>query len=78
MSEKKIPSDGKVGLGAQVLIEIKYRGNNLSKKMLFLLCEVVNKKYDYLYSSINKKNIKSIKSNLKNGWEVLDENENLF
>jgi len=78
MKERKIPSGCKVGLGAQVLIEIEYRGNNLSNKMLFLLCKIVSKKYDYLYSSINKKNIKSIESNLRNGWKVLDENESFF
>lgn len=76
--EKKIPLECKVGLGAQVLIEVEYRGNNLSNKMLFLLCEITSKKYDYLYSSINKKNIRSIESNLRNGWKILDENENLF
>jgi hypothetical protein len=78
MNERKIPSECKVGLGAQVLIEVDYRGNNLSNKMLFLLCEIANKKYDYLYSSINKKNVKSINSNLRNGWKILDENESLF
>ena len=78
MNEKKIPSECRVGLGAQVLIEIKYRGNSLSNKMLFLLCKIVRKKYDYLYSSINKKNIISIESNLRNGWKILDESESLF
>lgn len=77
-NDNKIPSGCKVGLGAQILIEVDYRGNNLSNKMLYLLCKNVSHKYDYLYSTIKKNNIQSIKSNLRNGWEIVDEDDTLF
>lgn len=77
-NDNKILSGCKVGLGAQVLIEIDYRGKNLTNKMLNLLCKNVSHKYDYLYSTINKNNIQSIKSNLRNGWKIVEEDETLF
>ena len=77
-NDNKIPSGCKVALGAQVLIEVDYRGNNLTNKMLYLLCKNVSHTYDYLYSSIKKNNIQSIKSNLRNGWKIVDEDDTLF
>ncbi len=77
-NDNKIPSGCKVALGAQVLIEVDYRGNNLTNKMLYLLCKNVSHKYDYFYSSIKKNNIQSIKANLRNGWKIVEEDETLF
>jgi len=77
LTEKnKIHKSCKVGIGAQALIDKEHQGKGLSRPMLKLLCEQVKSKYDYLYSSISKQNYKAYQVHTKEGWFVVDENDN--
>jgi len=58
------------------LIDKEHQGNGLSRPMLKILCEQVQSKYGYLYSSISKQNSKAYKVHTKEGWFVVDENDN--
>ena len=76
VEKNKILNSCKVGIGAQALIEKEHQGKGLSRPMLKLLCQQVISKYDYLYSSISKENYKAFQVHTKEGWFVVDENDN--
>jgi L-amino acid N-acyltransferase YncA len=76
IAKNKIPNSCKVGIGAQALIDKEHQGKGLSRPMLKLLCEQVQSKYDYLYSSISKQNSKAYQVHTKEGWFVVEENDN--
>lgn len=78
IDKNKIQKTSKVGIGAQALIDKEHQGKGLSRPMLKLLCEQVQSKYDYLYSSISKQNTKAYQVHTKEGWFVIDENENCY
>lgn len=76
IEKNKIPISARIGLGAQALIDKEHQGKGLSRPMLKLLCEKVNSKYDFLYSSISKENTKAFLVHSKEGWFLVDENDN--
>lgn len=73
IKKSTIPASCNVGIGAQALIDNEHQGKGLSRPMLRLLCEQVNSKYEYLYSSISKENLKAYQVHTREGWFVVDE-----
>nr|WP_121271717.1 hypothetical protein [Pedobacter schmidteae] len=75
IDRNKIKNRHRIGIGAQSVIEKQHQGKGLSRFMLKLLCESVCAKYDFLYSSISKQNIKAYQIHTKEGWFVADEDD---
>lgn len=72
-----IPKDSKVGLGCQVLVDREYQGTGLRERMLEMILENSKSKYDFLFSTISKDNIRSLKTHIKDAWTI-KEYENLY
>ena len=68
----------KAGYGAQAIIESKYRGQNLLNLMLYELIELLENKYNILFSSVTKINDNALKAHSKSGYKVLDEDESKY
>ena len=45
------------------------------QKMRLFQCPL---KYEYLFSTISKQNARSLNANLRDGWEIIDEDVELF
>lgn len=67
----KIPNC-EIGYGAQAIIERRYRGMNLLSLMLEKLLELLNGKYQMLFSSVTKINGNALTAHLKGGYQILD------
>ena len=73
-----IPANSKVGLGAQALVDIEYQGTGLRSLMLNELTRSLKNKFDFLFSTISKENPRAFKGHTKDGWTVVDEDENVY
>lgn len=72
-TKKKIPNDSKVGFGAQALIQKEFQGYGIREVMLSQLVLQLQTKYDVLYSTISKDNLKAFNAHTKDGWIVVEE-----
>lgn len=73
----KIPNCA-IGFGAQAIIERQYRGMNLLSLMLEKLLELLNNKYQMLFSSVTKINANALSAHLKGGYQILDEDDTKY
>lgn len=68
----------KVGYGAQAIIETEYRGQNVLNLMLNGLIELLDNKYNILFSSVTKINGNALKAHTKGGYKLLDEDDTKY
>jgi hypothetical protein len=78
IQEKRITPESKIGLCAQVLIEREHQNRGLFRPMLIFLSQLLANKYDWLYSSISKQNLKSLYVHTKTGWTIVGENDRCY
>jgi hypothetical protein len=64
-----------VGLGSQALVEKDFQGSKIRKLMLNELVKLMKDKYQYLFSTISKQNTRAFSAHTKDGWTVVDEDE---
>ncbi|MFT4247791.1 MAG: hypothetical protein QM581_07100 [Pseudomonas sp.] len=77
-TKEVIPHNSKVGLGAQALVDIEYQGTGLRSLMLNELTLALKNKFDFLFSTISKENPRAFKGHTKDGWIVVEEDENVY
>lgn len=74
-----LSSNVRVALGTQTALNLEYHGKGIGKAMTRALVANIKAKYDIMISSVNKKNIKSLKRHQKNNdWIIFDEDEELI
>jgi hypothetical protein len=75
-TQKTIPHNSRVGLGAQALVIKEHQGQGIRENMLELLVLNLKNKYDFMFSSIQKLNTRANIAHLKDNWELVGEDEN--
>lgn len=80
---KKLNENGNLGYSiecicprAQIAISKDSLGHNISKNLTQFLIENCPNKFDAIFSTVSKKNIK-IEKHLNNGWTIIGKNEEL-
>lgn len=66
-----IPSGSRIGLGVQICIDSDYQGTGLRTKILQLLRQLANERYEYLFSTVGKENERSARAHKADGWEII-------
>ena len=72
-----MPKQASIAVGVQIVVDKQYQGSRLAKFMLDCLVENTKDRFDYFYTSISKKNEKSVEAHKKTGWVFVDQDENL-
>jgi hypothetical protein len=62
---------------AQIAVEKSFLGLNLSSLLTEFLYKKSETKFEAIFSTVSKKNMK-LETHLKNGWSVVGENEQLY
>ncbi len=70
-----IPHQANVAVGVQVVVDTEYQGSVLAKLMLDRLVENTRDRFDYFYTSISRKNKKSIAAHKKAAWAFVEEDD---
>ena len=61
---------------AQIAVHKSFLGHNLSRKLTKYLFDKSGYKFEAIFSTVSKKNL-NLETHLKNGWNVIGENDEL-
>lgn len=67
-----------IALGAQILLETKYRGQTNRETLLRFLIKTIRTKYDLMWTSVAKNNPIILRINKIDGWKIVDEDEERY
>jgi GNAT superfamily N-acetyltransferase len=70
-----IPTDARVGVGGQALVDAPFQGQGIRENLLHLLIIHLQGQYDYLFGTISKENPRAFRAHTKDGWQVKHEDE---
>ncbi len=73
-----LPSESKVALGAQALVDKDFQGSILRKLMLDELVKLNYDKYEYFFSTISKENLRAFNAHQKDGWQTISEDNETY
>jgi hypothetical protein len=74
----KIAAGAKICVGAQVVVDSAFMGSGVRWLMLSHLMKNVEGVYDYLFGTIAKDNHRGFTAHTRDGWKVIDEDEDLY
>ena len=77
-SAGKLNKQLKICVGAQAVVDKDYMGSGIRQLMLANLKQNMQGKFDYFFATIAKDNPRAFTAHTRDGWEVIDENDNLF
>ncbi len=67
-----------VCVGAQAVVDTDYMGKGIRQAMLTKLTDTVKNKYQFLFATIAKDNLRAYKAHTNDGWKVLGEDGQLY
>lgn len=65
-------------VGAQAVVDTEFMGSGIRSLMLDTLVGNMKGRYEYLFATIAKDNPRAFKAHTRDGWIVVDDEENLF
>jgi len=65
----------KICVGAQAIVDAAYMGTGIRKLMLDKLVANMKGRYDYLFATIAKDNLRAYTAHTRDGWKVIGEEE---
>jgi hypothetical protein len=68
-----IPSDSRVAVGVQTAVQQQYHGTGLIVSVRKAFLALLKDRFDYLFTTISKENVRSYHSATKFGWQVVGE-----
>ena len=73
-----IPNHYNIIVGAQVVIDSPYMGSGIRRLMLEHLGDALADRYDYLFGTIAKDNVRACIAHPRDGWQIIGEEEELL
>ena len=68
-----IPASSRVAVGVQTAVQQQYHGTGLIVRVRKVFLALLKDRFDYLFTTISKENVRSYHSATKFGWQVVGE-----
>jgi hypothetical protein len=74
-TDSKVSPDSRIAVGVQTAVREEYHGTGLIVEVRKCFLDTLRDRFDYLFTTISKQNIRSYKSATHFGWKTMGDNE---